>query len=315
MKIIGTGSALPSLVVTNEMLASFLDTNDEWITTRTGIKQRQIITDERLEDLAASAASAALKNAGVDVADIDFIICSNVLNEHVSPGLACIVQGLIGATCPCLDINCACAGFVYALDVADAYFASGRAKKILVICAEEPTRMVDWADRGTCVLFGDGAGAVVLGEGDGVKAIKLTTKSKEESLYQKQEGSKTPFLKRGEENSLMVMNGHDVFRMAVANSFADIKTVIERSNLTPDDVNYYLLHQANIRIIESIRSNLKQDKSKFCHNIEHTGNTSSASVPILLDEINSKGMLKKGDKLVFSAFGAGFTTGACLVEW
>lgn len=316
MKITGTGSASPSLLVTNKMLESFLDTSNEWIVTRTGIEERRIISTERLEDLAATAATNAINDSGLKPTDIDFIICSNVLNEYVTPALSCIIQGKIGATCPTFDINGACAGFIYALDIADSFLKTRKnIKNILVVCAEEPTRMVDWSQRSTCVLFGDGAGAVVLTKGDDMKAINLTTTSKTESLYQMRVLEKTPFIKKEETNVPMVMIGQDIFKMAVNTSISDIKTISAEVGITPDDVDHYLIHQANMRIIETIRTSLKQDKSKFHKNIERFGNTSSASIPILLDELNKKNTFKQGDKIILSAFGAGFTSGACLIEW
>lgn len=321
MKIIGTGSALPSLTVTNRMLTEFLDTSDEWITTRTGIRQRQILSDEKLEDLATKAAVQALENAHLQAKDLDFIICSNVINEYVTPAMSCIVQGKIGASCPCIDLNGACAGFIYALDIAEAYFAKGAVNHVLVLCAEEPTRMVDWSERSTCVLFGDGAGAVVLSRGDNIKAIRVSTQSKSESLYEQRTLFRTPFEKNTPSNealyadTALVMNGQDVFKMAVTASVNDINYVLDKGSLTCDEVDHYLLHQANVRIIESVRQYLKQDANKFPKNIDRCGNTSSASIPILLDELNREKALKTGDKIVLSAFGAGFTTGACLLYW
>jgi 3-oxoacyl-[acyl-carrier-protein] synthase III len=315
MKIIGTGSAHPALTVTNEMLETFLDTNNEWIESRTGIKQRQIISSEKLEDLAANAAENALKDASVRAEDLDFIICSNVVNEYITPALSCIVQGRIGATCPCIDLNGACAGFIYALDIAEGYLMRKNINKILILCAEEPTRMVDWTKRDASVLFGDGAGAVVITKGDNLKAIRLTTTSKPESLFQQRKLEYTPFTDKHEPSGPLVMNGQDVFKMAVSASLKDILKVVKESNLSTEDVQHYLLHQANIRIIDTIRSGLKLDKERFHHNIEKYGNTSSASIPILLDELNKANILKEGDNLVFSAFGAGFTTGACLLSW
>ncbi|MFA5469474.1 MAG: 3-oxoacyl-ACP synthase, partial [Bacteroidales bacterium] len=157
MKITGTGSASPSLTVSNEMLATFLDTSDEWIQTRTGIKTRQIISTEQLKDLAAEASIIAIDEAGIKAPDLDYIICSNTVNEYVTPALSCILQGMLGANCPCIDLNGACSGFIYALDMADALFKRGNMEHILIVCAEEPTRMVDWTRRDTSVLFGDGA--------------------------------------------------------------------------------------------------------------------------------------------------------------
>ena len=162
MKIIGTGSALPKKVVTNGDLESFLDTTDDWIVSRTGIHSRHVISDERLEDLGRDAAQKALADAGRKPEDIDLLLCSNVVNEYMTPGLGCIIAAAIGLHCPCIDINCACPGFIYALDIADSYFKVGKVKNVLVVCAEEPSRMTSWQDRATCVLFGDGAGAVVL---------------------------------------------------------------------------------------------------------------------------------------------------------
>lgn len=315
MRIIGTGSAHPSLTVTNKMLEGFLDTSNEWIVSRTGIKQRQIISSEKLEDLAAVAIENALDNAAIKASDLDFIICSNVVNEYITPAMSCILQGRIGATCPCIDLNGACAGFIYALDIAEAYLSTKNIRNILVVCAEEPTRMVDWTQRNTCVLFGDGAGAVVLTKGDDLKAIRLTTSCKQEALYQQRKLEHTPFINKEEPNGPLVMNGQDVFKLAVSASLNDILRVLEESELSQDDVGHYLLHQANIRIIESIRTSLKQDKGKFPTNVDKYGNTSSASIPMLLDELNRNNGLINGEKIVLSAFGAGFTTGACVLRW
>ncbi len=315
MRIIGTGSAHPSLTVTNEMLEGFLDTSNEWIVSRTGIKQRQIISSEKLEDIAETAVMNALNDAGIGADDLDFIICSNVVNEYITPALSCIVQGRIGATCPCIDLNGACAGFIYALDIAESYLSTKRINNILVLCAEEPTRMVDWTQRNTCVLFGDGAGAVVLTKGDDFKSIRLTTSSKQDALYQQRKLENTPFISKFEPEGPLFMNGQDVFKMAVSASLSDICYVLGEGGITENDVEHFLLHQANIRIIDSIRGSLKQEKKKFPQNIEKYGNTSSASIPILLDELNKNKDLKNGDNIVLSAFGAGFTTGACLFQW
>ena len=173
MRIIGTGSALPKKIVTNDMLSEFLDTSDEWITTRTGIKSRHVISDEKIEDLGAEAVRKALEMSGLGVEDIDLFIVSNVVSEHITPGMSCVVAEKIGLRCPMFDINCACPGFIYALDMAEAYYKAGKVKNVLIACIEEPTRMASWEDRSTCVLFGDGAGAVVLGEGDNIKGTKL----------------------------------------------------------------------------------------------------------------------------------------------
>lgn len=315
MKIIGTGRAHPAKVVTNAMLEQFLDTSDEWIKTRTGMSERRVISSEKLEDLATKAAIQAIEDAGLTPADIDYIICSNVVNEYITPSLSCIVQGAIGAKCACVDVNAACSGFIYALDMADDRLKSGKAKNILVLGAEEPTRMVDWSDRSLCVLFGDGAGAVVVTEGDGLICSRLTTTSKVDCLHYVRRLEPTPYITKEEYSGPMYMNRKEVFKTAVLSSSRDIKTLLDKAGLAPSDIKYYVLHQANMRIIEAIANWLKLDMSHFPTNVERCGNTSSASVPLLLDELAREGKLQKGDKILMSAFGAGFTTGACIIEW
>ncbi|MDR2970463.1 MAG: beta-ketoacyl-ACP synthase 3 [Bacteroidales bacterium] len=314
MKIIGTGSELPSLAVTNEMLSEILDTNNEWISTRTGISQRRIISEESLTELAVSASKKALKNANLEAKDIDFIICSNTVNNYVLPGLSCIVQGELGAHCPCIDLNSACSGFIYALYMAAAYLDMGKVKNILIVCAEEPSKMVDWHARDTSVIFGDGAGATVVTQGKNLKSIHLTTTCAIEPLYYQRELEYNPYTHKQEFKPL-VMNGKDVYKMAVNASVQDINTVMKEAHVTQKEISFYLLHQANVRIIETIRDFLGENEDKFPKNIHKYGNTSSASIPILLDEMNMNGQLKDGDILVMSAFGAGFSTGACVMEW
>ena len=315
MKIIGTGRAHPAKVVTNAMLEKFLDTSDEWIVERTGIKERKLISNERLEDMAAKASLLAIEDAGLKPKDIDYIICSNVVNEYITPSLSCIVQGAIGAECACVDINVACSGFVYALDMADDRIKSGKAKNILVLAAEEPTRMVDWSDRATCVLFGDGAGAVVVTEGDGYLGSRLEAKSMTDCLHYVRCLEPTPYITKEEFSAPMYMNGRQVFKTAVMLSSRDINALLAEQGLQPKDVKYYVLHQANMRIIEAVAKQMDLDLSYFPHNVEYCGNTSSASVALLLDELHRGGKLQRGDKLIMSAFGAGFTTGTCLIEW
>ncbi len=315
MKIIGTGSALPHKVVTNDMLSGMLNTSDEWISTRTGIKERRVLTDDTLVDIAVKASLSAIEESGLKVSDLDFILCSNVINNYVTPSLSTIIQGRINATCACMDMNNACSGFIYALAVAEAFIKAGTAKNILVVGAEEPTKMVDWNTRETCVLFGDGAGAVVVTEGNNLQAMRLTTKGNIDPLFQYQELEYTPFNEDTTPTGPLVMKGREVFRLAVESSLNDIEKVMQEANIGTSDVSYYLLHQANERIIDSIQENLKEDAAKFPKNLSKYGNTSSASIPILLDEINKEGKLKKGNKLVISAFGAGFSTAACVLEW
>ena len=317
MKIIGTGSALPEKEVSNDMLAGFLDTSDEWISTRTGIHTRRLLSSDNLGDLAITAAKSAIESAGVNVNDIDYIICSNVANNYVTPSLSTIIQGGLGDECssPCMDLNGACAGFLYAIDIAEAFLATDRAKNILIVCAEEPTKFCDWHERETSVLFGDGAGAVVVTGGDNLLARRVTAKSLKDVIYYKRPLENTPYDRSSQDQKSLVMKGHDVFRMAVRSSMNDINTLLEEQHVNPDDIKYYLLHQANMRIIDSIREHLNQPVEKFPTNLQRYGNTSSASIPILIDELVRGGKIQEGDLLMLSAFGAGFVTGGALMRW
>ena len=315
MKISGTGSVLPRKVVTNDMLSQFLDTSDEWITTRTGVKSRHVISDEKLEEMAIEAAGKALADAGLKAGELDFIICSNVVNEYVTPQLSCIIQGGIGASCPCMDINCACAGFIHALEIAESFYKAGRVNNVMIVCAEEPTRMTDWNDRRTCVLFGDGAGAAVLTPGDNIRSIKLSASSATDKLWQYRLLHPTPYITKEETDVPLQMKGQDVFKFAVKAASKDITRTLKEAGLKADEVDHYLLHQANVRIINAIQEYLEQPAEKFPTNIEDHGNSSSSCCPILLDECSRKGILKKGDLVAMSAFGAGFVSGAVLFEW
>lgn len=315
MRIIGTGSVLPSKVVTNNDLSKFLDTSDEWIVPRTGIRTRHVITDEKLEDMAIEAARKAIDESGLKLEEIDYFICSNVVNEYVTPGLSCIIAAGLGLTCPCVDINCACPGFIYALDIAETRYLAKKSKNILIVCAEEPTRMCDWNDRSTAVLFGDGAAAVVLTEGDNIKGIKLHSEPAADKIWMKRILSKTPFITKEETEAALQMKGREVFKFAVNASTTQVDALLKEVGISKDQVSYYMVHQANQRILDSIEDYLGEPKEKFPSNISDHGNSSSASCLILLDECNRKGMFKKGDILVFSAFGAGLLSAAAVLEW
>ena len=315
MRILGTGSALPARTVTNDDLAKFLDTSDEWIRTHTGIQSRQVITDETLLQLAARAANAALENAGLTSADIDYLLCSTVQADTVTPSLGCVLQAEIGAACPALDINGACAGFLYALDLADALLKAGKAARVLVVCAEGMSRMVDWSDRSTCVLFGDGAGAAVVDGGEGLLATRLTSAGDATFLNMHPSPGNSPFATSHLPMRALYMDGPEIYRFAVSHSVKDLRAVCEAAGVALEDVDHFLLHQANKRIIDAARVRLKQPEEKFPLNVQVRGNTSSASVPILLDEVSRAGRLRPGDILAMSAFGAGLTTGACVLRW
>ena len=297
--ILGTGKAVPEYVLTNDELSTMVDTNDEWIRTRTGIEERRVCKDETLTELTVKAAKNALENAGVSPEQLDLIICSTMRGENVTPSQACIIQKEIGASCPAFDVNAACSGFIYALDIADGYFVRKKVKYALVVSMDNLSNIIDWADRSTCVLFGDGGAAAVLGEGDDLLAIDLTAVGNDEVLR----------IPHG------TNSGNEVYKFAVNAMSTGIKKVIAEAGLTEDDVDCVIPHQANIRIINASAKNLGIPREKFFCNVNHYGNTSSGSVPLALDEANRAGLLKKGDIIAMCAFGAGLTTGSCLIRW
>lgn len=315
MKISGIGSSLPKQVVTNQMLAEILDTSDEWITTRTGIKERRVLSSEYVVDLGVDAAKKALADANMEPQDLDFVICANVVNEYVTPALSCIIKEKIGAKCPCIDLNGACVGFIYACDIAEAYYKISRVKNVLVVCAEAPAHMLDWHDRTCAVLFGAGAGAAVLTPGDNIITTRLTSSDGWDRLYEMHDLQWCPYDTKGKTNLPLVMHGQDVFRFATSTCVNDLNVVLKEANLTADQIDTYFIHQANLRIIKYIEQMLGQPAEKFPTNIEKYGNTSSASLPILLDETKHAGKLHEGDILAFSAFGAGLVSGAMIMKW
>jgi 3-oxoacyl-[acyl-carrier-protein] synthase-3 len=319
MKILGLGSALPKKVVTNDDLAQVMDTSDEWIRSRTGIEQRHIAVEETTTSLAVEAAKAAINEAKISVGDIDLIVAGTVSPDYLFPTLACEVQAAIGAKrATAFDLSAGCSGFLFALATADAYFATGRFKKALVIGAEVLSKMVDWSDRSTCVLFGDGAGAaVVSAEGsqllsmvqgsDGTGGAALKCDNRPVNNLYRQMGAKS--------YSFTEMNGQEVYKFAVRTVPQAISEALEQAKLPADEVDYFILHQANLRIIESVAKRLRQPMEKFPTNLQQCGNISAASVPVLLDKVKNEGLIKPGDKLVLAGFGAGLTWGACVIEW
>lgn len=315
--ILGTGSRLPALTVTNDDLSRIVETNDEWISSRTGIRSRQIAVEETLTEMAAEAGRRALENAGIRAEDLDLILCSTIQGDYITPSLANLVQRDLGAHCPAFDINAACCGFVYGLDVAQAYMDADKARYILMVSAEQMSKHVDWSDRSTCVLFGDGAAAAVLGKGDALCYLQLTSSGSTESLQIPAPLHTTPFSngETAEKADKLLMNGQNVFKFAVSACTEGIRKALDTLRLTADDIGCFLIHQANARIVDSIRRTLGQSVDKFPTNVEHTGNTSSVSIPCLLDELNRSGRLKRGEKLLISAFGAGWTTGNCILQW
>ncbi len=310
------GHALPKRVVTNQELMAFVDTTDEWIVEHTGIRSRRVMSGrETVSGLGAKAAKMALSRAGMTAKDIDYIICSTSFGEMTFPATACLIQEKLGATCPGLDVNAGCTGFLYALDLADALLASGKAKRILIVCAEQISRVADWTDRSTCVLFGDAAGAALCEVGEGLKTIRLSAKGNANILHAWPESGNSPFLGEAQAAQPLFMNGQEVFKFAVSNSSRDINAVLADSGLTPKAVDYFVLHQANLRIIDAARARLKQPTEKFPVNIQDHGNTSSACIPVLLSEMTEDGRLQRGQMLVLSAFGAGLTNGAAVLQY
>ena len=316
--IIGTGSYLPPTIIDNNELAKMVKTNDEWIREHTGIIERHIATDGTTSYMAAEASKAAIENAGIDPKEIDFIIFATLSPERATPSMACIVQDKIGAVnATCFDLNAACTGFIYALQTADAYIKAGMANTILVIGAETLSKMVDWKDRSTCILFADGAGAAIVTKQDHgiINSVVHSDGSMGMSLKCKERSTRNFLVKKAEDKHYIQMIGPDIFKFAVRKVPACINLLLERAEVSKEDVTYFVLHQANARIIESVSKKMQVPIEKFPMNIEHCGNTSSASIPILLDEMNRKGMLKRGDKIVLCGFGGGLTWGAQLIEW
>ena len=312
---IGTGSYVPDHVVTNDDLAEFLDTSDEWIVQRVGVKERRISTGETAADMACIAADRALENSGCTAKDIDLIIVASCSSDSASPAVAALVQSHIGASCPAFDVNSACSGFLFALETAAGFFARGTVKRVLVLGAERISRLLDWTDRSTCVIFGDGAGAAVLEAGEGYLASKLSTTGGNEVIDIPAHHGASPFFKRELPAPFIMMKGQETFKFAVSAMTRDVMEVLDQAGLTPDQIRWFIPHQANIRIIQFASKKLKVPMDRFAVNIEHYGNTSSASVPIALDECNRSGQLKPGDLIVMAAFGGGLSSAACVIKW
>ena len=317
-RIVSTGSYLPLNKMSNDDLADLVDTSDEWIQARTGILYRHIATEETTVSMAVSAGKKAMEHGSVSAEDIELIIVATISPDSFMPSTACEVQEALGAkNAVAFDINAACSGFIYALHTAHAYIQSGLYKTALIIGAETLSKMVDWKDRSTCILFGDGAGACILKE-DRVGILSLMQKSdgsKSQVLYCKNRETHNPYIKGNRNPQYMVMNGQEVYKFALKKVPESIKEVVEKAQVELDTIKYFILHQANKRILFSVAKRLSLPIEKFPMNLDQCGNTSAASIPILLDEMNQKGMLKQGDKVVLSGFGGGLTWAGTLLEW
>ncbi len=325
-KITGTGSSLPEKILTNLDLEQMVETSDEWITTRTGIKQRRIASDgQYTSSFAAEASRRALEMAGVKAEELDLIILGTVTPDFPFPATACIVQHEIGAVnAAAFDLSAACSGFIYGLSIADKYIRSGDAKKVLVIGAEVLSRVVDWTDRNTCILFGDGSGAAIVeaSEGDhGLLSTHIFTDgSFWNTLYQPGCGNRNPATNDrtiADRLFYIKMEGNDVFKHAVRAMEEAACTALTANEMAPSDVSLLIPHQANRRIIDATakRLGIAADDDRLFVNVHDYGNTSSASIPICIDEANRSGRLKAGDIVLLASFGGGFTYGSALIRW
>ena len=319
-RIIGCGAALPSNIVTNDDLAKRVDTSDEWIRERTGIRQRYIAADgEKTSDLALGAARAALTDAGIAVEALDMIICATTTPDESFPATATVVQSKLGMTSgAAFDVQAVCSGFIYGLSIADSLIRTGSARTILVIGAETMSRLLDWTDRATCVLFGDGAGAVVVqgydGKGDnsdpGILNTKLFSDGRlHDMLYADGGVSSTQTVGK------LRMQGKEVFKHAVTNISAAITASAEASNVAIADIDWFVPHQANQRILDGTARKLGIDPAKVVSTVAIHGNTSAASVPLALVTAVKDGRIKRGDLILLEAMGGGFTWGAALIRW
>jgi 3-oxoacyl-[acyl-carrier-protein] synthase-3 len=323
--ILGTGSYAPKRVLTNEDLSRMVDTSDEWIRARSGIRERRIAAaDEATSDLAAHAARRALGDAGVAASEIDLIVVATMTPDYPMPSTSCILQHKLGVptSAACFDVNAACSGFIYALDTACAMIASGRYKKALVIGAEKLSSVVDWKDRGTCLLFGDGAGAAVVGStekpGIGLIGTRLGSLGEDTNLLLiPAGGSRTPTsadsIKKGDH--FIKMKGKEVFKLAVRVMEEAARDILEQHGLEANQIGLVIPHQANLRIIDAIAQYLELPIERFFVNVDRYGNTSAASIPIALDEARQAGRIKRGDLTLLVAFGAGLTYGSALIRW
>lgn len=310
-KITGTGQCVPEKILTNDDLSKLVETSDEWISTRTGIKERRILEDgQTIMELAANAGRAALQNAGVLPEEIDYIVCATIHGDYITPSLSCCVQKLLGMRCPTIDINTACAGFLYGLDVAQSFIRSKKeVHKVLMIAADAMSRLVDWSDRNTCVLFGDGAGAAVIEENPEECLLSFV-----ESSNGNWEVLHVDYGEGG--HPCTFMNGGEVFKFAVTSACRDITEAAGKAGITDlEEISHVILHQANQRITKSVQSKLGIAAEKYISTIHKYGNTSASGIAMALNELNQSGSLKPGELIAFAAFGGGLTSAAAIIRW
>ena len=318
-RIAGTGRYLPERVLTNADLEEKVDTTDEWIRTRTGIEQRHVAADdEQTSDLCVNAARAAMEAAGVGVEDIDMVFVGTTSPDLIFPNIATIIQHKMGIpACPCYAVEAACSGFVYALSSADKFIRCGDAKRVVVIGAEIITRLIDWNDRSTCVLFGDGAGAVVLEAADepGILSTHLGADGQYQKLLYYPVGVSTDLAAAGLGDSRILMSGNDVFKVAVRTLSAVAEEALEANNVTIDALDWFVPHQANLRIIQATAKRLGVSMDKVIQTVQVHGNTSAASIPMAFDVAVRDGRIQRGQLVLLDAFGGGFTWGSVLLRY
>ncbi|MFW6199770.1 MAG: beta-ketoacyl-ACP synthase III [Gemmatimonadota bacterium] len=322
VEIVSTGRYLPERVLTNHDLEEMVDTSDDWIRTRTGIRERHLAEGMLAADMGAASARCAMEKAGVDAGEVDILVCSTATPDRWLPSTACDVQARLGASnAAAFDIMAACTGFLYGLSMAEGYLMAGRGEIALVVATEKMSSIVDWSDRSTCVLFGDGSGAAVVrpsDDGSGMLSSHLRSDGElAELLYRPAGGAKVPMdegvLERGDH--FIRMAGREVFKNAVRSMAEACDIALKQAGLTPDDVDLLVPHQANIRIIESTAKYAGIPMDEVFVNVDRYGNMSSATVPVALDEAVEQGRLRKGDNVLLVAFGAGLTWGAQVLRW
>lgn len=318
-RIIGTGSFLPDKILTNHDLEKIVDTDDQWIQDRTGIKERHIAGDnETTCDLAEKAARNAIESAGIDISEIDLIIVATTTPDRIFPSTACLVQQRLGIHgCAAFDVQAVCTGFVYAVSIADKFIRTNSAKCALIIGAETLSRILDWTDRTTCVLFGDGAGAVILKADDepGILSTHIHADGEYESLLTVPAGISQNYDLLKEGKAFVQMKGNEVFKMAVNTLGRIVDETLEANNMKKTDIDWLIPHQANIRIIQATAKKLKMSLDRVIITVDKHGNTSAASIPLALDFAARKGCIKRGETLLMEAFGGGFTWGSVLVKY
>ncbi|MEY2440368.1 MAG: 3-oxoacyl-[acyl-carrier-protein] synthase [Verrucomicrobiota bacterium] len=323
VSIIGTGSYVPEKILTNDDLSRIVDTSDEWITTRTGIKERRVAAkDEQTSDMATKAALKAMEQAEISGADIDLILVATATPDMLFPATACFVQKKIGAVnAACLDISAACAGFLFGIEIAQQFITSHTHNTVLVIGAEKLTSITNWTDRNTCVLFGDGAGAAVLGHRGSTHGVISTHIGSDgqysDILFMPGGGSRCPITKENADMNLATIHmlGKEVYKQAVTAMLSASRKALDQAGLSIEDISCVIPHQANLRIIEAIADRLKIPIEKFYVNLDKYGNTSAAAVAIALDEANRSGRIKQGDFILMVVFGGGLTWASTVIEW